>query len=177
MRVLALLALSLSWPLWGQVLTFTASYPYGNLALWQVDVQGASKNIPVQQIWPLAAIHKVGHVDPALVSVLVTKVQNSSGWIVAQRACTVMGAGTAVGAYIKGQANWANDPVATKIAVGATAAAGLCGLLLPTLERQAPSAPPAVSLLTTELVVGSSGCGSGWFWSLQGGDPFVEVLK
>lgn len=52
-----------------------------------------------------------------------------------------------MGAYIKGQANWANDPTATKIAVGSTAAAELCGLFLPALEKQAPLAPPTVSLL------------------------------
>jgi hypothetical protein len=160
-----------------QSFTFSPQYTYGDLTLWEVDASGSKGEIPAQQIWAVAASHKLGHVDQSLIPSLVTKVQGKSLWAIIEKACTIAGTGTAIGAYIKAQQNWSENKTAQNIAIGATAIAGVSGLLLPTIINQAPKAPPVMSLIGNELAVGSSGAGSGWFWSLQNGEAFTAEVQ
>jgi hypothetical protein len=161
-----------------QTASFSPQYSLGNLTLWEVDVSGAKANLPTASIWAVAAAHKIGHVDASLVANLITKATGTTVWGMLQKGCTVAASGAAVGAYIKAQPSFANDPVATRIALGAVTLAGLCGVVAPTLTAQnATSAPPTVQLLATEMTVGSNGAGSGWFWSLQGGTAFTDKLQ
>ena len=159
-----------------QTATFDPQYSYGGLTLWEVRVSGAKANIAAERLWALAASHKVGAINPVIVPILQAKAGKRTGWGIGMAVCTVLGSGTGVAAFIKAQPSFVNNPVATRIAVGGVTAAGVCGVAVPLFMAQRETAPN-VSTIGTELVVGSSGSGSGMFWSLQSGDAFTAEVK
>ena len=125
----------------------------------------------------MAAAHRLGHIENSTATQLVAAAAGKSLASKILRGCTDAAVGAAIGAYIKGQANFATNQAATEIAVGATTVAGVCGLLLPTLQRDAVSAAPNPALMGTAITIGASGSGSGLFWARASGvAPFTDSL-
>ncbi|MGP8246385.1 MAG: hypothetical protein ACLQVN_17925 [Bryobacteraceae bacterium] len=161
-----------------QTVSFSPQVSLGkSLTLWEADVSGVKEDVPAAQIWAVAAAHGLGHIENSTAAQLVPAAGGKTLASKILHGCTDAAAGAAIGAYIKGQANFATNQVATEIAVGATTVAGVCGLLLPTLQKDAAAAAPNPSLMGTAITVGSSGSGSGLFWARASGvAPFTDKL-
>ena len=173
-----LLGVALAAGVHAQTVSFSPQLSVGNtLTLWEADVSGAKQDVPAAQIWAVAAAHRLGHIENATGTQLAAAAAGKTLASKILRGCTDAAVGAAIGAYIKGQANFATNQAATEIAVGATTVAGVCGLLLPTLQKDAASTAPNPALMGTAIAIGASGSGSGLFWARASGvAPFTDSL-
>jgi hypothetical protein len=173
-----LLGVALAAGVHAQTVSFSPQVSLGNtLTWWEADVIGAKQDVPAAQIWAVAAAHQLGHIENSTAAQLVTAAAGKSLASKILRGCTDAAVGAAIGAYIKGQANFAANRVATEISVGATTVAGVCGLLLPTLQRDAATTALNPALMGTAIAIGASGSGSGLFWARASGlAPFTDKL-
>lgn len=162
-----------------QTVSFSPQVSLGTtLTLWEADVIGAKQDVPAAQIWAVATAHGLGHIENATAAELVAAASGKTVASKVLRGCTDAAVGAAIGAYVKGQANFTANRVATEISVGATTVAGVCGLLLPTLQRDANSTAPNPNLMGTSIAIGSSGSGSGLFWARASAvAPFTDKLQ
>jgi hypothetical protein len=161
-----LLGVALAAGVHAQTVTFSPQVSLGkSLTLWEVDVSGARQDVPAPQIWAVAVAHGLGHIENSTAAQLVSAATGKSVASKVLRVCTDAAVGAAIGAYIKGQGDFSTNRVATGISLGATTVAGVCGLLLPTLQKDAASAAPNPSLMGTAIAIGSSGSGAGLFWA------------
>jgi len=165
-----ILGVALAGGVHAQTVSFSPQVSLGkSLTLWEADVRGAKQDVAAAEIWVVAAAHGLGHIENSTAAQLVTAAAGKTMASKILRGCTDAAVGAAIGAYIKGQANFSTNQVSTEISLGATTVAGVCGLLLPTLQRDAAGAAPNPTLMGTEISVGSSGSGSGLFWARASG--------